>query len=273
MCGSGATSGAAGGAAQGALIGSVVPGVGTAVGAAVGGGIGLLSGMAGDKSADAQAAIAAAQEAEQRRTQALAISAAEPSARELAQMQQSIDLNTQDIARKQKLIDSSDPALIEAGKQALQLLQGKESGALAPLRAQQAKDKAALHEKLQAQLGTGYANTTAGIQALAAFDQAAQATNYGAQQSTLAGLLGTAERTAGSYGMQNNIGNASTLATMYGNQGNRMVNAITGNKVDTAGSAYAGDLARGQQQQATFNSLLNTGATLAAAKIGAKGTA
>lgn len=230
----------------------------------------ILTGGASGKSADAQLKIATAQEAEQRRTQGLAIDAANPSPKEIAQMEQAINLNNQDIARKQKLIDSSDPALIEAGKQALQLLQGKESGALAPLRTQQAKDKAALQEKLQAQLGSGYANTTAGIQALAAFDQAAQATNYGAQQNSLFQLLGTAERTSGNYGMQNNIGNSQSLASLFGNQGNRMVNAITGNKVDTAGSQYAGDLARAQQQLSMSRDLISAGATAGAAYAGKK---
>ena len=49
-----------------------------------------------------------------------------------------------------------------------------------------------------------------------------------------------------------------------------MVNAITGNKIDTAGSQYAGELARAQSQIATTGQLLNLAATTGATVAGAK---
>jgi hypothetical protein len=270
MCGGGAVSGATGGAASGALVGSVVPGVGTIAGAAVGGGLGLLSGMAGDRSAELQGQIAQAQLEEQRRTRQQALDAAGGSPQELAQLDQSIQLNNQDIARKQKLLDSSDPALIEAGHQALSLLQGKESSVLAPLKTQRDKDRLQLENQLRSQLGSGYANTTAGIQALSAFDQASASTYSSAQQQSLSQLLGVAQNTSASYGMQNNISNANNISNSYGNIQARKVGAINGTPITGAGAQYAGALAGATQQQSTFNQLLGLGGQLGGAYLGAQ---
>ena len=230
----------------------------------------IVYGGAGKRSANAQLAIAHAQEAEQRAQRQAAINAANPSPQEVAQLEQAIALNTQDIARKQKLLDSSDPALIEAGTQALALLQGKEAATLSPLKNQRAKERAQLEAKLRSQLGSGYANTTAGLQSLAAFDEASNNVYTNAQQSSLAQLLGVAQNTSANYGMQSNIQNAGNLSSLYGNQSSRMVNAITGNKIDTAGSQYAGELARAQSQIATTGQLLNLAATTGATVAGAK---
>ena len=230
----------------------------------------IVYGGAGKRSANAQLAIAQAQEAEQRAQRQAAINAANPSPQEVAQLEQAIALNTQDIARKQKLLDSSDPALIEAGTQALALLQGKEAATLSPLKNQRAKERAQLEAKLRSQLGSGYANTTAGLQSLAAFDEASNNVYTNAQQSSLAQLLGVAQNTSANYGMQSNIQNAGNLSSLYGNQSSRMVNAITGNKIDTAGSQYAGELARAQSQIATTGQLLNLAATTGATVAGAK---
>ncbi len=217
----------------------------------------VVYGGTGQRLANAQGNIAAAQEAEQRAQRDAAVSAANPSPQEIAQLEQSIALNNQDIARKQKLLDSSDPALIEAGTQALALLQGKEAATLSPLKNQRAKERAQLEEKLRSQLGSGYANTTAGLQSLAAFDEASNNVYTNAQQASLAQLLGVAQNTSANYGMQNNIQNAGSFSSLYGNQSARKVNAITGNKIDAAGSQYAGDLARATQQMATTGQLLN----------------
>jgi hypothetical protein len=238
---------------------------------------GLLAGgalvgqvVAGQEGARLQGNLARAQEAEQRRTQQMAIDAANPSPQEIAQLEQAISLNTQDIARKQKLIDSSDPALIEAGKQALELLQGKEAATLSPLKTQREKERAKLEASLRSQLGSGYANSTAGIQALSAFDEASNNVYANAQQQSLGQLLGVAQNTSGSYGLQSNIGNAANFSQLYGNQGSRMVGAITGTPISAAGSQYAGGIAANTNIGATLGNLLDTGVKGAAAYYGAQ---
>lgn len=273
-----------GGGTLGTIIGGATGGtLGALVGNAAGGGDGfgavpflndLRDTVTGKKAGDAQERIAMAQLEEQRRTRAAAVAAAEPTPQEMQQLERSIALNEQDITRKQKLIDSSDPALIEAGQQALKLLQGADSKALDPIRRQREKDRIKLQEKLQAQLGSGYENTTAGIQALSAFDEATSNAMGNAQQQTLAQLLGVAQNTSASYGMQNNISNSGTLASMFGNQSNRRVAAINGTPITGAGAEFVGDLQQARAQMGLVNLGLQggmaylTGGASAAPKMG-----
>lgn len=225
----------------------------------------VLTGGAGAKAAALQGQIAMAQEARLREAAQLAA----PTPQELAQLQNTIDLNTKDIERKQKLIDSSDPALIEAGNQALALLQGKEAASLSPLKMEQERAREALRNKLRAQLGSGFENTTAGMQALSEFDRAAQMAQASAQQNSLAQLLGVAQNTSANYGMQSNIANAGNIANAFGEISKRQASALAGT-AQAAGSQFAGELAKNQNLSATANNLLNLGTTLgvAAAKGG-----
>lgn len=262
----GAIGGSAVGSFLGGPVGQVIGGVVGSQGEGITGGIDeILTGGAGRRAADAQSRIAQAQLAEQRATRAAAVAAAEPSAGEMAAMQRSIALNEQDITRRERLIASSDPALIEAGQQALSLLRGTEASTLDPIRRQREKDRAKLTSKLQSQLGSGYANSTAGIQALTAFDEATATALNGAQQQSLSQLLGVAQNTSGNYGLQNNIQNNQTMAQLFGNQSSRRVSAINGTPITGAGAEFVGDLARAQQQTAQTNQLLNLGATGASA--------
>jgi len=212
----------------------------------------VLGRRAGKKAAKAQGDIAMAQLEQQREDRDLALKYAEPTPDELNQIQRGITLNENDIARKEKLLASSDPALIEAGSQALKLLRGEEAKTIAPLKANIAKQESALRERLQAQLGPGYENTTAGIQALQAFNEQANAAVTGAQQSSLAQLLGVAQDTSGRYGMQSNIANTAGLAGLFGNISNRQVSAINQTPITGAGAQFIGDLQNARtSQQAT----------------------
>ena len=217
--------------------------------------------LAGEKKAKAIGDAANAQLGQQQADRDLALKYAEPSPDELKQLNQAIGLNETDIARKQKLLDSSDPAIIEAGKQALQLLRGEDAKTLAPLRTNIAKQESALREKLMAQLGPGYENTTAGLQALQAFNEQANGALVNAQQGSLAQLLGVAQDTSGRYGLQSNIANASGLAGMFGNISNRQVSAIRGTPI-AAGNQFMGDYASAANQQETFGNMINLGSTL-----------
>jgi len=203
-------------------VGNLVADVGT---------LGLTAGMRGAKAAgDA----ANSQFAQQKDDRGVVRKYAEPTPDELKQINQSITLNQQDIDRKQKLLDSSDPALIEAGAQALQLLRGQDAKTLAPLRAQFDQQESALRAKLSSQLGAGYENSTAGIQALQAFNLQKENALAGAQQNALGQLLGVAQNTSANYGMQSNINNSQNLANLFGNIQKRQISAVQGTPVDAS---------------------------------------
>jgi hypothetical protein len=233
--------------------------------------IGFLgASAAGQAAASAQGSAAAAQLAQQRADREQALKLAQPSPDELAQLQQSITLNTQDIARKQKLLDSADPALIEAGKQALDLLQGKESAALGPLKAQQARQEQQLRAKLQAQLGPGYENTTAGIQALSQLREQQNNNLVGAQQSTLGMLLGQTNNTEAFGNMQNNISNANNSAQLFGNIQGRQISALEGTQVNPA-LGYVGQIAGANATGQTFGNLASLSGMLSGSFASAMG--
>ncbi len=218
-----------------------------------------------DRAAKAQGDIAYAQLEQQQRDRAEALKYAEASPQELEQLQRSIALNETDIGRKEKLLASSDPAVIEAGQQALQLLRGEEAKTLGPLKNNIAKQEQALRQKLQAQLGPGYENTTAGIQALQAFNEQSSNALANAQQGSLAQLLGVAQDTSGRYGMQSNIANAGTVGQAYGNISGRKASAMAGTPISGAGAQFVGDLQSARGDQQTLGTLLQvagTGASL-----------
>jgi hypothetical protein len=213
--------------------------MGASLGIAAGvAGVQLLGGLIG---ADAQGRAAGAQLTQQREDRAQASGFAEPSPEELKNMQNMINFSEQDIQRKTKLLESSDPALIEAGKQALQLLQGTEAKTLAPLKTAQAKQEAMLRERLQSQLGPGSENTTAGIQALQAFNEQSASALAGAQERSLGQLLGVAQDSSARYG---NLNMQQQLAQTLGGVKNRQINAILGTNVDP-GLQFAGQAAYG----------------------------
>lgn len=219
----------------------------------------------GQRAARAQGEMAQAQEAQQRAERAQVLQAAEATPQELSQLQRSISLNESSIARNEKLLASSDPALIEAGTQALALLRGEEAKTLAPLRNNIQKQEQALRAKLQAQLGSGYENSTAGIQALQAFNQQANDALANAQNATIGQLLGVAQNTSARASNQQGIANAATIGQLFGDIQKRKISAMTGAPITGAGSQFVGDL-----QSARENTrFINRGVEAAAAAFGA----
>lgn len=214
---------------------------------------------AGQRAAKAQGKIAEAQFNQETNDRNMALRFAEPSPQELAQLERGIAVNEKEISRKQALLESADPVLIESGKQALQLLRGEEAKTIAPLRNNIAKQEQALRAKLQAQLGPGYENTTAGIQALQAFNEQANGALADAQQKSLGQLLGVAQNTSNVNNLNQNIANAGTLGQLFGKIGERQVNALASTKVGSAGSQFVGGL---QSARANTN-MINTGIQVA----------
>lgn len=230
------------------------------VGSAIIGGV--VAKNASDNAASAAGNIANAQRDQQMADRALALKYAEASPEELAQLQRGIALNESDIARKTKLLESADPAIIEAGQQALKLLRGEEAKTLGPVKSQIAKQEQALRSKLQAQLGPGYENTTAGIQALQAFNEQANNAISTAQQGSLAQLLGVAQDVS-QGGLQNNIANTGSLASLFGQNNARKVSAINGTPISSAGLGMSGEMISARNQAQLGQTIATTGGTLA----------
>lgn len=204
--------------------------------------------------------------AEQRQAQAdrnLAMQYAAPSPEELAQLNQMIEMNDKEIARKQELLDSADPALIEAGKQALQLMQGEEAKTLDPIRRQREKDRERVVEMLRDRYGSGAEESTAGQQALAEFDAQTSAVLAQEQDRTLGRFLGIAQGIS-SQGLSQEIGQAGTIAGLFGNIRGRQVSAITGTPL--AQYAGAGSVGRAMfgRNLANLGSTAIQGATMGA---------
>lgn len=227
------------------------------------------SAWAGQDAADAQGQIAEAQLNQQRTDRAMAVAAAEPSPQEIAQLNRAIALNESDVIRKEKLLASSDPALIEAGKQALELLNGAEAKTLGPLKSKIAKEEQTLRQRLAAQLGPGYENTTAGLQALQAFNEQSSNALSTAQNQTLGQLLGVAQDTSGRYEMQTNISNAGNISSLFGNQSARRVNAITGSPITNAGANFVADLQSARNTQQTIGQMFQLAGAAAPFVVGA----
>jgi len=85
---------------------------------------------------------------------------------QMAQHGQALQAASKNLMQRQKLLDSVDPALMEASKQVLNLLQGGDS-ASTPVRASQ---RAQLINQLRAQYGPGAENTSLGQRMLQQFD-------------------------------------------------------------------------------------------------------
>lgn len=240
---------------------------GSAIAAVTGGGgsggLGsMLSGTLADltgasKTADAYGRSANAQLAQQREDRDLALKYA-VSDDELQQLQQSIALNNQDIARKQKLLASADPALIEAGTQALQLMQGKSAATLKPLQDQRNRQRQQLEQSLRQKLGPDYATSSQGQAALNQFDQQSSDLSTNAQQNAIGQYMGYVGNTEQFGNLGQNMSQQNNFAQSYANQAVRKVNAVTGNQINP-GLQYAGDIYRDKAGEALINKGIGAG--------------
>lgn len=199
-------------------------GVGVALG--VGGMVG--QGVAGLFGAKSQSDTA-------REQRELAMAAAEPTVAELAAMQKQLRVADQSLARQEALVAAIDPALMEAGKQALALLKGQEAGALAPLRAAQARQSAQQEAMLRERLGGGFETSSAGIEAMTRLQESQLGQQQQAQQQTLGSLLGIAA------GARPNEANLMAAGSMEAQQQAMLrqgrISAVSGNPLQPSGTA------------------------------------
>lgn len=188
---------------------------------------------------------------------------AEATPEELANLQSAIKFSQNDIDRKTKLLASADPALMEAGKSALAMLRGQEASVLSPLRNNIARQESALRSKLAAQYGPGYESTTAGQNALAAFQQQANSSLATAQQNSLGQLLGVVQNVAS---QNSNLNTQTTLGQLLGSIQGRKINTLQGFGVDPS-LGYRGAIA----QANILPQMINTGAQVVGIASGLSG--
>lgn len=168
------------------------------------------------------------------------------------------------VEREQAILDAVDPAIREAGTQALQLLQGKDAAILTPIKAQRADQRRQLEQTLADRLGGGFETSSAGIAALRDFDTATGNLIAGAQQESLGQLLGTSiqGRSLATGSTENAFGTANqsaqvALGAMH-NLKARSVNAFIGSPVNYSPFIEAAGVGAKNTQQ-TFGALGSIG--------------
>lgn len=250
----------------GILTGGIIAGVGALAGGAV-------SAFGASKQADAQQSAAQLQYklgqeqlAAQQAARDKAVGLAAPSASDLAQQGQllqtqmsAFENQLNQLSADRALLDSVDPAIKAAGKNALDLLNGKSSALLNPVLDQRTRQRSALEQTLADRLGPDYATTSAGASALRSFDQDTQVTTAQIQNQALGQVLPTAQFGAqlGRSDIQsgfNLLGNLSNVGIQAAQADiNRGVSAFTGNPItgynaqlESAGNLGIGGVIQGQ---------------------------
>lgn len=195
----------------------------------------------------------------------------------LAQQDQAIAAQERNLGRLEKLAAEIDPAVIEASQQALALLRGEESKTLSPVRKQREMGRQKLLNTLRERLGPGAETSSAGMQALNAFDAETDQLLAGAQQSALGqlGNLTTQFRAAGPDLLRQAGGLASLSQGRFGTQLQASQGLFDARRpmMGAAGSQFTGQMVRAQQGQALTNSLFQLGGMAAGAALGGGGGA
>lgn len=197
--------------------------------------------MQGRDAAKAQRGMMDAQLQNEERMRLEAANAAEASPYEIARLEDAYKASNNEFMRREKILASADPALIEAGNQALALMQGKEAATLSPLKNQRAKQRAQLENQLRQRLGSGYAESSAGIQALSAFDEATDNTLAQAQQASLSQFLGVASNASANNQLLPVSQSFVSLAGARGNINARVANALSNNQIKSVGGGQLED--------------------------------
>jgi hypothetical protein len=192
------------------------------------------------------------------RNQAMGYANATP--QELNILGQQYQAASTNLSQQQQLMSSIDPALMEASKQALAIMQGGSGAATQPMFALRNQQRAQLVTSLQNQYGPGAESTAIGQQALQQFDMQTQ----NMQTGQLGNMMGMAE-SGGGPGLNNAINSLSQVSSGYNAIQSRQVNAALGtqqNMVNTAGAPYVGQTLGGQGMASLGNNVMNTGTSL-----------
>jgi hypothetical protein len=238
------------------------------------------------KAANAQLQAAREQMTAQEIARENAVQAAAPSAGELARIdrliksnEQGLEMSLSELNRNMEILNTLDPAIKEAGSQALNLLRGQEAKVLGPLREERTRQRRELENQLAARLGGGWRTSSAGIEAMNKFDSATSGTLLTAQQGALTNLGNfMAQQSAArpnTVGQMQDIwrtdqaGQGAAISAMR-NIKNAQTAAWTGNAptagaalISNAGAPFAGAQAQAQGMQNAFTAMGNLGGQIA----------
>lgn len=190
----------------------------------------------------------------------------------LASLDQDIQKFEKAIGRQEQLAAQIDPTIVEASQQALRLLRGEEARSLAPVQQQRQKQRQGLLNTLREQLGPGAETSSAGIQALTAFDQETSSLMAGAQQSALSQLGGLATQFSGirpdefrGLSALSGLGQQRSALQMQQAEGLfRARQPLLG----TAGAQFIGSQIRAQHQMAQNQAIMGLAGTAAGFALG-----
>lgn len=187
----------------------------------------------------------------------------------IAQFETDIKNQEKNLARQEQLISQLDPTIIEASQQALRLLRGDNSSTLAPLQRQRDMQRQKLVNSLREQLGPGAETSSAGMQALTAFDSETSNLFAGAQQQALSNLGGISSQFSSQRpDMFREIAGRSAFGQGKSNLLFNQAQALQGTYGalrDTAGADQVAQMMRGQQdfsfRKGIFDTALQTGSS------------
>jgi len=234
--------------------------------------------------ADAQQEIAMAQLEEAKRTQGMALARAEAQPSELLAMQKQSQMldrlmgqQQQAIERQAQLLSKIDPTIMEAFQGIRDIMAGKESSFIAPLKNRLDIENQRQQNRLQAAMGGGYQSSSAGTQAQALFAQSAAEATQNAQMQALGALSGVANTGIGAAGATQQQTNAISALAGEANQNlfgmndtiqKRQINALLGtNTTQYQGANSVGALTQASMNNQLFNSLASAAV---GAAVGAK---
>lgn len=272
-------------ALAGAAVGSL--GAAGAVTTAAGG---IMSGIGGAQGAAAQQGMSQARQQQAIADRDQAMKYAAPTAQEIQsigdrinQQQRYQAVQEAGLQRDQKILDTLDPALAQAGQQAFNMMKGQEASILAPMKQQQTMQMNQMKAKLAAQLGPGWETSSAGQAAMqsmqadqamglqqaqmGAMNQVTQLLGFGSQART--GMINQ-ERMGFETGSQMS---ASTLNSMNQIQ-QRQTNTferMSGAVQSTAGNQFAGQAAGAKMMSEAGGAMVNAGQQAFAEGGGFKG--
>lgn len=158
-----------------------------------------------------------------------------------------------------------DPAIMEASKQVMTLLQGGRAAVNDPLMQQRDMQRKQLVDSLRAQYGPGAESSSIGQRALQQFDMQSNMAFQQNQQNTLGNLFGMATTRVNGAG----FGNLMTAQQGFGDYQNRILGAqqagdqnvlaAMGGEVAGAGAQYVGNMIQAGAQRQFFTDIHNDG--------------
>ncbi len=161
-----------------------------------------------------------------------------------------------------------DPAIMEASKQVLGLLQGKQAAVNDPMMRQRSQQRQQLVDSLKSQYGPGAESSSVGQRALQQFDTQSDSMFQQNQMSSLGQVMGIASTRIQGPG----FGQLMQASQGFGNYQDRILSAqmggdanilqAMGGEVQGAGAGYVGDMIHAGAQRQVATGISNDGRSI-----------